>query len=115
MNIKEMMKVAYKALDEKKGENITVLDISTISTFADYFVITNGNSDTQMKALMEEVDRKMEEAGFFKKQREGSHKGEWILMDYGDVIVHIFNKESRSFYNLERIWQDGILVNPDEI
>ncbi|HIW21067.1 MAG TPA: ribosome silencing factor [Candidatus Dorea intestinavium] len=115
MNTKDMMKVAYQALDNKQGEDITVIDISTVSSFADYFVITNGNSDTQMRALTEEVDKKMEEAGYVKKQSEGTHKGDWILMDYGDVIVHIFNRDSRSFYNLERIWQDGTIVRAEEL
>ncbi|MFV0364315.1 MAG: ribosome silencing factor [Suipraeoptans sp.] len=107
---KEMMEVAYKALDDKKGESITILDISKVSTFADYFLITNGNSDTQMRALMDSVDESMEKAGCIIKQKEGNHHGDWILMDYGDVIVHIFNQDSRSFYNLERIWRDGVEV-----
>lgn len=108
---KQIMETAYKALDEKKGERITVIDISKVSSFADYFVITNGNSDTQMRALMDEVDEQMEKAGCQIKQKEGNHHGDWILMDYGDVIVHIFSKDSRSFYNLERIWRDGTEVS----
>jgi len=111
MESKDLMKLAYEALEEKKGERITVIDISSVSSFADYFIITNGNSDTQMRALMDEVDERLEKSGATIIQKEGTHKGDWILMDYGDVIVHIFNKDSRSFYNLERIWQDGTIVD----
>lgn len=104
-----MARTAYYALDEKKGENIRVIDISEISVMADYFVIANGKSDNQVKALVDNVGEKMQEAGYPMRQQEGK-SGAWILMDYGDVIVHIFDKENRLFYDLERIWSDGKVV-----
>lgn len=104
-----MAHTACRALDEKKGENIRVIDISKVSVMADYFVIVNGTSDSQVRALVENVDEKMGKEGFPIKQQEGKG-GSWVLMDYGDVIVHIFDKDGRSFYNLERIWSDGTEV-----
>lgn len=106
----EMIRIAKEALADKKGEDIKVIDISSISTIADYFVIATGTSDSQVKALIDSVDVKMEKAGYQLKQQEGQGGAAWILMDYGDVIVHVFDKEGRSFYNLERIWRDGNVV-----
>lgn len=104
-----MAQAVCSALDEKKGEDIKVIDISKVSVMADYFVIVNGTNDSQVRALVENVDERMEKEGFHLKQQEGKG-GSWVLMDYGDVIVHIFDKEGRSFYNLERIWSDGTVV-----
>lgn len=106
---RNMARIVCQALEDKKGEAVTVLDISKVSVMADYFVIANGNSDSQVHALVENVDEKMHEAGYTLKQQEGKG-GAWVLMDYGDVIVHIFDKENRLFYNLERIWSDGVVV-----
>ena len=103
----EMARVAYQALDEKKGEDIRVIDISGISVIGDYFVITNGTSDSQVRALVENVEEKMHKAGYAAKETEGHRSGAWVLIDFGDVIVHIFDRENRQFYNLERIWNDG--------
>jgi len=104
---KEMVRIAYEALDEKKGEDIRIIEISGISVLADYFIITNGTSDSQVKALVDHVEEKMHKAGYAQKQREGVTAGNWVLLDYGDVIVHVFDKDNREFYNLERIWNDG--------
>ena len=103
----EMARVAYQALDEKKGEDIRVIDISGISVIGDYFVITNGTNDSQVRALVENVEEKMHKAGYAAKETEGHRSGAWVLIDFGDVIVHIFDRENRQFYNLERIWNDG--------
>ena len=103
----EMARVAYQALDEKKGEDIRVIDISGISVIGDYFVITNGTSDSQVRALVENVEEKMHKAGYAAKETEGHRSGAWVLIDFSDVIVHIFDRENRQFYNLERIWNDG--------
>ena len=103
----EMARVAYQALDEKKGKDIRVIDISGISVIGDYFVITNGTSDSQVRALVENVEEKMHKAGYAAKETEGHRSGAWVLIDFGDVIVHIFDRENRQFYNLERIWNDG--------
>ena len=107
---KDIVRIIYDALTEKKGEEIKVDDISEISVMADYFVITNGNNSSQVDALVENVEEKMQKAGIPLKQREGQRSSTWVLLDYGDVIVHIFDKENRSFYNLERVWNDGKTV-----
>ena len=109
-----MAQIAYRALEDKKGQDIKVIDISGISVIGDYFVITNGNSDSQVHALVDNVEEKMHEAGYSLKQQEGSGNGSWTLLDYGDIIVHVFDKETRSFYNLERIWSDGREVDMTE-
>lgn len=111
----EMARVAYQALDEKKGEDIRVIDISGISVIGDYFVITNGTSDSQVRALVDNVEEKMHKVGYELKEQEGNNSGTWVLLDYGDIIIHIFDRENRPFYNLERIWSDGKDVEMNEL
>ena len=110
-----MAKVIYDALDEKKGADIKIIDISTVSTIADYFVIATGNSNSQVSALVENVEEQMHKNGLAMKQREGNGNSPWILLDYADVIVHVFDKENRSFYNLEHIWHDGKEIMRDDL
>ncbi|GFI42440.1 ribosomal silencing factor RsfS [Lachnospiraceae bacterium] len=105
--VKEMARIVYHALEDKKGEDICIIDIAGISPLADYFIITNGSSDSQVKALVDNVEEKMHKAGHSQIQREGLKTGNWVLLDYGDVVVHVFDKENREFYHLERIWSDG--------
>ncbi len=107
MQAKEMAKIAYHALDEKKGEDIRIIDIAGISVLADYFIIANGSSESQVQAMVDNVEEEMHKAGYSLKQREGYGNGNWVLLDFGDVIVHVFDKENRLFYDLERIWRDG--------
>ena len=104
---KKMARIAYDALNEKKGEDIKIIDIAEVSTLGDYFVIANGNSSSQVTALVDNVEEEMHKAGFSLRQREGRASGSWILPDFGDVIIHVFDKESRDFYNIERAWKDG--------
>lgn len=110
-----MAKLACKALDDKKGEDIKVIDISQISVLADYFVIANGTNDSQVRALVEAVEEELDKAGFEVKQREGYGLGSWVLLDFGEIIVHVFDKENRLFYDLERIWRDGKSVEIEEL
>ena len=105
--VKDMARIVYRALEDKKGEDICIIDISGISPLADYFIITNGSNDSQVKALVDNVEEKMHEAGHSQIQREGLQTGNWVLLDYGDVVVHVFDTENREFYHLERIWSDG--------
>ena len=107
---REMARLACKALDEKKGEDIKVIDIASVSVLADYFIIANGSNESQVKALIDNVEECLHKAGFVLKQREGYGTASWVLLDFGDIIVHIFDKENRLFYNLERIWRDGVEV-----
>mgnify|MGYP003309060413 CR=1 FL=1 len=115
MNSKEIMKLAVKSMDSKKAIDIKVLDISKITTMADYFVICQGGSSTQIKAIADEVEEKLSEAGVKPFGREGMNTAYWILMDYSDVIVHIFSSESRSFYSIENLWSDAENVDISEI
>ena len=100
-------KEVIAALEEKKAEDIKTLDISNVSVMADYFIIASGNNRNQLQAMADFVSEKLHKTGHDLKQIEGYDTANWILMDYGDVIVHIFDKENRLFYDLERIWSDG--------
>lgn len=112
---KQMVKIAYEALDERKGEDIKVIDIADVSTIADYFIIANGTNDNQVRALVDNVENQLAKAGFYAKQREGVGLGSWVLLDFGEIIVHVFDKENRLFYDLERIWRDGKHVDVDQL
>lgn len=112
---KLMAKLAYKALDDKKGEEIKIIDISNVSVLADYFIIANGTNDSQVKALVEGVEEELAKAGFEAKQREGYGLGNWVLLDFGEIIVHVFDRENRLFYDLERIWRDGKTVEVGQL
>lgn len=107
MNNKEMTTLAIQALEEKKAEDIQIIDISEISAIADYFIIANGTNRSQIQALADSVEEKLGRAGVQFKQMEGYDTANWILMDFLDIVVHIFDKDNRAFYNLERIWRDG--------
>ena len=107
---REMAKLACEALAYKKGEDIRVIDIAGISVLADYFIIANGNNQNQLTAMQDAVDEALYKAGLHAKQIEGNNKSTWILMDYEDIIVHLFSKEDRLFYDLERIWSDGKII-----
>lgn len=104
---KEMVQTIVEALKNKKGEDIRVIDISEVTVIADYFVIASGNNVNQVQALVDNVEEQMYKAGFVNPKIEGYNSASWILLDYNDVIVHVFSKEDRLFYDLERIWRDG--------
>lgn len=112
---KLMAKLACKALDDKKGEDIKVIDISNVSILADYFIIANGANDNQVRALVESVEDELAKEGFEVKQREGYGLGNWVLLDFGEIIVHVFDRENRLFYDLERIWRDGKTVDVEQL
>ncbi len=111
MTALELCKTAVAALEDRKAEDVTVIDIQEVSTIADYFIIADGNNENQMQAMRDAVDEALYKAGLSVRQIEGNQKSTWILMDYGDIIVHIFSKEDRLFYDLERIWRDGKIVD----
>ena len=110
-----MAKLAIEALEDKKAEDIRVIDISEVSVLADYFIIAGGNNPSQIQAMCNQVEEKLGRAGAPPKQIEGYDTANWVLLDFGDVIVHIFDKENRLLYNLERIWRDGKQVELDTI
>ena len=112
---KKMAAIAVEALEEKKGNDISIIDLETISTIADYFIIAGGSNKNQIQAMTDEVIEKLGRAGYEIKHTEGYNSANWILLDYGDIVVHIFDEENRLFYDLERIWRDGKLVSKDEL
>lgn len=117
MNVKsiEMAKLAIEALEDKKAEDIKIIDISEVSVLADYFIIAGGNNSSQIQALCNNVEEKLGRAGHPCRQIEGYDTANWILMDLGDVIVHIFDKENRLLYDLERIWRDGKMIEKETL
>lgn len=115
MNTRELAKLACDALADKKAGDVKVIDIREISVIADYFILADGENQNQLQAMKDAVDEKLFQAGVTVKQIEGNQKSTWILMDYGDIIVHIFSKEDRLFYDLERIWRDGVTIEPEDL
>jgi len=110
----EMAKIAARALDDKKGKDIKVIDIHEVSVIADYFVIASAANTNQVEAMVDSVEEALGRAGYEPRQIEGSRNSSWVLMDYEDVIVHVFDEENRLFYDLERIWRDGKVLNTAE-
>ncbi len=107
----ETAKMAVKALDSKKALDIKVIKIKDISAIADYFVIATGTSSTHVKALADEVEAQLDESGISVSHVEGYRSNSWILLDYVDVVVHVFSDEAREYYDLERLWQDGEIID----
>ncbi|MGV3467332.1 MAG: ribosome silencing factor [Heyndrickxia sp.] len=107
----ELLSVTVKAADDKRAEDIVVLNMNGISLIADYFLICHGNSDKQVQAIAREIKEKAEELGYNVKKMEGFDEGKWVLIDLGDIIAHVFHREERSYYNLERLWGDAPSVN----
>lgn len=107
MDAKEMLNIIHHALEEKKAGDIKIIDIQSISVISDYFVIADGSNKNQVQAMADNVQEELAKAGCHARQIEGYQTANWILMDYNDVIVHIFCTEDRLFYDLERIWRDG--------
>ena len=105
-----MVRLAIQALEDKKGEDIRIIDIREVSVLADYFIIASGSNANQVQAMTDNVEEVLGKAGYEPKQIEGYRSANWILMDYGDIIVHVFCREDRLFYDLERIWRDGKVV-----
>ena len=111
----EHVKTVVEALKEKKGEDVRVLDIHDISSVADYFIIAAGNNERQIQTLSDNVEEKLKKEGIEPAGIEGYPQASWILLDYTDFVVHIFSKEDRLFYELERIWKDGKEINIESL
>ena len=114
MQQNETLSAIVKCLDRKKAEDIKVLKITELTILADYFVIADGMSNTQTRALADEVEVKLKELGLPPNQIQGTAGCGWVILDYGDIVVHIFNREQRDFYNLERLWADGEEIDISE-
>ncbi len=115
MDTKELAKIIYDALDDKKASDIRIIDIRDISVIADYFIVASAGNINQLGALQDAVDEKMYKNGHHAMHVEGNRDSTWILMDYEDIIVPLFLEEDRLFYNLERIWKDGVFLTRDEL
>lgn len=108
---KELALALVKALDKKKGGNITMLETGPLTTLAEYFVICSASSNTQIRALADECEKAAEELGEKVHHKEGRDAGNWVLLDFSDVVVHLFLEETRAFYDLERLWDDAAPVD----
>lgn len=115
MEALDYVKIAVKALDDKKAEDIRVIDIQGVSSIADYFIIANGTNNNQLAAMKDAVEEELYKNQLVPKQIEGNNNSTWILMDYQDIIVHLFSTEDRHFYDIERIWKDGTELTLEDL
>ncbi|PKG24495.1 ribosome silencing factor [Niallia nealsonii] len=111
MDDRKLLVTAVKAADDKRAENIVALNMKGISLVSDYFIICHGNSDKQVQAIASEIKDKCSEIGVNVKRLEGFQEAKWILVDLGDVVVHVFHRDERTYYNLERLWGDAPIEN----
>ncbi len=115
MTDKEKLEIIVKALDSKRGEDIRAIKISDLTILADYFIIANGTSNTHTRTLADEVEFRLSQKGIEPQRREADTGNTWIILDYGDIIVHVFYKETRGFYKLEGLWADGEMLDISDI
>ena len=114
MNSLDIVKIAVKAADSKKGKDIQVIGIRDISVLADYFVLVTGDSSTQIKALADEIEFKLKEAGEEPHHIEGKQSG-WICLDFSTVVIHVFYKDQRNYFKLEHLWEDGDIIDTEKL
>ena len=115
MTVEQMVKVAYDAIDDKLGQDISIINIGQVSSLCDYFIIATASSSRQVKAIADSVQDSFTEQGIELRAKEGYDTKTWILLDYGDIIVHVFDEENREFYNLEKLWKDAPYVDIDTL
>lgn len=115
LSSKQAATVAVRALDDKKAMNLVMLEVKSVTTLTEYMILATGTSDTHIRALCDEVEKKMEEAGETVFHREGYRGDTWIVMDFCGVMVHVFTDEQRKFYDLERLWGDAPLVDLTDV
>jgi len=111
MDNKALSLEVYKALEDIKGQDIKILDVRDLTSISDYFIIATGTSTKHATALAESVEDTLTNLGYEPAHKEGYRMGEWVLLDYLDVIVHVFTEETREFYNLEKMWQEAEVLN----
>ena len=113
LSSRALLRKVCEAIEEKKGDEVSILDVSTISTFADFFVICHGHNDKQNQAICDEILSQLKkDEDRTPTHVEGYQYAEWILMDYLDIVVHIFSDQTRAYYNLEKLWSDGVEITP---
>ena len=115
MTVENITKVIYDAIDDKLGKDIAILNIGAVSSLCDYIVIATASSQRQVKAIADNVEDELTKLGIEARGKEGYDSQVWVLLDYGDVMVHIFNEENRDFYNLEKLWKDAPYVDVDNL
>src|SRR5512139_3962159 len=111
----DALKIAVNAADDKKAHDLIALDISGIASFASFFLLCTGDSSRQIQAIADEVEKQLKASGIRPSHVEGYQNSEWILMDYLDLVVHIFSKTARAYYDLERLWRDGKKLDTDKL
>ncbi len=114
MNSEKIIDIAANTLNDKKALNISAIHIGELTVIAEYFILATATSNTHVKALADAVEEKLKEKGFLPDHIEGKASG-WILMDYSGVVIHIFSREAREFYDLDRMWDDGEKIDLDKI
>lgn len=114
-NIENLVKIAYDAFADKKGIDIKILKISSISTIADYFIIVTGNNPSQVRALQDNAEEQLAKNGYIPTKIEGIKNSSWVLMDYTDVILHVFSVEDREYYNLDHVWKDADVISRESL
>ncbi len=115
MNKNKVLQIAVRAADDKKAENITILDMKGISLISDFFLICHGNSEKQVQAIATEIKKSAQEQEIELKRLEGFDQARWVLIDLGDVVVHVFHKDERVYYNLEKLWGDAPTVDVEGV
>ncbi|CDR27348.1 ribosome silencing factor [Staphylococcus schweitzeri] len=115
MNSQELLTIAVNAVDNKKGEDIISLEMKNISDMTDYFVVTHGNNERQVQAIARAVKEAANEQNVEVKRMEGYNEARWILIDLADVVVHVFHKDERNYYNIEKLYQDAPLENYGQV
>lgn len=111
----EILKKAAQILDGRKAEDVKAIDIAGVSILADYFLLASGGSSTQVRSLAEELEFRLSEAGVEPQRVEGMQTASWVVLDYGSVVIHVFHRDTRTFYNLERLWADGRVIELAEL
>lgn len=111
----DMAKAAVKAAAENRGQDITVLDLTGVTSLFDFFILITGGSRRQLAAIADEIERALKAIGEKKLSVSGLEEGRWVVMDYGSIVIHLFDDETRSFYNLENLWADGKPVDVNDI
>ena len=115
MTVEQMTKIAYDAIEDKLGQDTVIINIGKVSSLCDYFIITTASSQRQVKAIADNVEDELAKLGLEPRGKEGQGTQTWVLLDYGDIMVHVFNEENRGFYNWEKLWKDAPYIDIDTL
>ncbi|WP_339072731.1 ribosome silencing factor [Clostridioides difficile] len=115
MTVEQMTKIAYDAIEDKLGQDTVIINTGKVSSLCDYFIITTASSQRQVKAIADNVEDELVKLGLEPRGKEGQGTQTWVLLDYGDIMVHVFNEENRGFYNLEKLWKDAPYIDIDTL